>query len=389
VRSVISRTADRLLHTVALDRLPPVPPDVAEFHASVPVVDLLVGTPIFRPELLRRRRRGHVDLPRLIEGGVDLVGFTIATRHPDLRGTLSTPHFWSVGVPARWLGSDMAIAGAFIDRIEGWAVASGGRLRLVREVDDLPGAGRGSSGESGESGESGGSGGSVRAFIGVQGGHVLEGDLANVERLHARGVRMMAPAHVMDNALVSSNTGRRAYGLTVFGREVVAELERVGIVVDLAHMSPAGIRDTLPLLKRPFVLSHTGFQRLSGATSRIPGRRFTPRNRNLGDREARLVGEAGGVVGLTLSTRLLGGDDLDAVARTVDAALELCGPTKVAIGSDFDGALRMVCDVTGLPTVTARLLAGGLDRQTVARVMGGNALRVLTGIWSGRSRGPC
>ncbi|MBA3627518.1 MAG: membrane dipeptidase, partial [Chloroflexi bacterium] len=375
MRSVISRTADRLLHTVALDRLPPVPPDVAEFHASIPVVDLLVGTPLFRPKLLLRRRRGHVDLPRLIEGGVDLVGFTIATRHPDLRGTLSTPHFWSLGVPWRALGSDMAMAGTFIDRVEGWAVASGGRLRLVREVDDLPGAARGSSGESGESGESGGSGGSVRAFIGVQGGHVLEGDLANVERLHARGVRMMALAHVMDNALVGSNTGRRAYGLTVFGREVVAELERAGIVVDLAHMSPAGIRDTLPLLKRPFVLSHTGFQRLSGATSRIPGRRFTPRNRNLGDREARLVGEAGGVVGLTLSTRLLGGEDLDAVARTVDAALELCGPTKVAIGSDFDGALRMVCDVTGLPTVTARLLAGGLDRQTVAGVMGGNALR--------------
>ncbi len=382
MRSVISRTADRLLHTVVLDRLPPVPPDVAEFHASIPVVDLLVGTPLFRPELLRRRRRGHVDLPRLIKGGVDLVGFTIATRHPDLRGTLSTPHFWSLGVPRRSLGSDMAMAGTFIDRVEGWAVASGGRLRLVREVADLPGAGRG------RSGESGGSGGSVRAFIGVQGGHVLEGDLANVERLRARGVRMVALAHVMDNALVGSNTGRRAHGLTGFGREVVAELERAGIVVDLAHMSPAGIRDTLPLLKRPFVLSHTGFRRLSSRASRVAGRKFTPRNRNLGDEEARSVAEAGGVVGLTLSTSLLGGDDLDTVARTVDAALELCGPTKVAIGSDFDGALRMVCDVAGLPAVTGRLLAGGLDRQIVAGVMGGNALRVLAGIWSGRSRGP-
>ncbi|MBA2275914.1 MAG: membrane dipeptidase [Chloroflexi bacterium] len=379
MRSVISRTADRLLHTVALDRLPPVPPDVAEFHASIPVVDLLVGTPLFRPELLRRRRRGHVDLPRLIEGGVDLVGFTIATRHPDLRGTLSTPHFWSVGVPARALGSDMAIAGAFIDRIEGWAAASGSRLRLVQEAADLPVAEHGGPTKTGGSD---GSGGQVRAFIGVQGGHVLEGDVANVERLHARGVRMLALAHVMDNALVGSNTGRRAHGLTGFGREVIAELERVGIVVDLAHMSPAGIRDTLPLLKRPFLLSHTGFQRLSGATSRIPGRKFTPRNRNLGDDEARLVAEAGGVVGLTLSTLLLGGDDLDAVARTVNAALELCGPAKVAIGSDLDGALRMVCDVTGLPAITGRLSGGGLDRETVAGVMGGNALRVMDEVWS-------
>ncbi len=379
MRSVISRTGDRLLHTVALDRLPPVPPDVAEFHASIPVVDLLVGTPLFRPELLRRRRRGHVDLPRLIEGGVDLVGFTIATRHPDLRGTLSTPHFWSVGVPARALGSDMAIAGAFIDRIEGWAAASGSRLRLVQEAADLPVAEHGGPTKAGGSD---GSGGQVRAFIGVQGGHVLEGDVANVERLHARGVRMLALAHVMDNALVGSNTGRRAHGLTGFGREVIAELERVGIVVDLAHMSSAGIRDTLPVLTRPFLLSPTGFRRLRGATSRIPGRKFTPHDRNLGDDEARLVAEAGGVVGLTLSTLLLGGDDLDAVARTVNAALELCGPAKVAIGSDLDGALRMVCDVTGLPAITGRLSGGGLDRETVAGVMGGNALRVMDEVWS-------
>ncbi|MDQ3553082.1 MAG: membrane dipeptidase [Chloroflexota bacterium] len=373
MRSVISRTADRLLNTVALDRLPLVPPEVADFHASIPVVDLLVGTPLFRPELLQRRRRGHVDLPRLVEGGVDLVGFTIATRHPDLRGTLSTPHFRSLGVPARALGSDMAIAAAFIGRIEGWAAASSGRLRLAREAADLPVEGRG------------GSGGAVRAFMGVQGGHVLEGDPANVERLHARGVRMLALAHVMDNALVGSNTGRRAYGLTDFGREVVAESERAGIVVDLAHMSPAGIRDIVPLLHRPFVLSHTGFRRLSGRASRIPGRKFTPRSRNLGDEEARSVAEAGGVVGLTLSTLLLGGHDLDAVARTVDAALELCGPSNVALGSDFDGALRMVCDVAGLPAVTARLLDRGLDRQTVAGVMGGNALRVLEGAWRNRS----
>lgn len=372
MRRVISRSADRLLNTTALRQrqLPLVPSDVAGFHAAIPVVDLLVGTSLFRPQLLRRRRRGHVDLPRLIEGGVDLVGFTIATRHPDLRGTLSTPHFWSVGVPAGALGSDGAMAGAFIARVEGWVLASDGRLRLARESEDLPVTGGGESG------------GPVRAFIGVQGGHVLEGDPANVERLHARGVRMLALAHVMDNALVGSNTGRRAHGLTGLGREVVAELERLRIVVDLAHMSAAGIRDTLPLLRRPFVLSHTGFLRLSGGTSRIPGRRFTPRNRNLGDEEARRVAEAGGVVGLTLSTLLLGGEDLDAVARTVDAALELCGPTRVAIGSDFDGALRMVCDVAGLPAITARLLQGGHDRETVAGVMGGNALRVLTEVWS-------
>jgi microsomal dipeptidase-like Zn-dependent dipeptidase len=66
----------------------------------------------------------------------------------------------------------------------------------------------------------------------------------------------------------------------------------------------------------------------------------------------------------------------------VDTALELCGPASVAIGSDFDGALRTVCDVTGMPAATARLLAGGLDRETVAGVMGANALRAFAEAWS-------
>ncbi len=369
MRSVISRTADRVLHTTA-GATYPVSEEAAAFHASVPVVDLVVGTALFRPGLLSRRRRGHVDLPRLIEGGVDLVGFTVATRHPDRRGTLSTPHLWSVGVPAGALRSDMAIASAIIARIDGWAASSAGRLAMVRNQADLAAVGAGRSGAS-----SGGS--AVRAFIGIQGGHVLERDPANVARLQARGVRLFALAHVMDNELVGSNTGVRGGGLTGLGREVVAELERVGIVVDLAHMSPAGIRDTVPLLSRPFVLSHTGFTRLSGALSRVPRRRFTPGRRNVGDDEARLVAEAGGVIGLTMSTYLLGGSDLDAVARAMDAGLELAGPERLAIGSDFDGGLRTVFDVTGLPRVTARLLAAGQDRSTVAAFLGGNALRVL------------
>lgn len=354
---------DRLLHTTGIASPQPIDPEIAAFHAAQRVVDLVVGTPLFRPDVLQRRRHGHVDLPRLRAGGVDLVGFTIATRHPDLRGTLSTPHFWSLGLSARQLASDMAIARALLTRIDGWIATSGGQLRPVRTRTDLEQVGR--------------SGGSVSVFVGVQGGHILEGDLANLVELRDRGVVMVAPAHVMDNALVGSNTGRRSGGLTGYGREAVAEIQRLGMLVDLAHMSGAGIRDTLPLVHRPFLLSHTGFTRLSNAGSRIPGRRFTPRNRNLGEREARMVAEAGGVIGLTLSTRLLGGEGLDAVRRAVDEGLALAGPGQLALGSDMDGALRVVCDAAGLPAVTAALLGGGLDRDTVAALLGGNALRIL------------
>lgn len=360
-RRVISQAADRLLHRTALPGAQRVSAEAAELHAAVPVVDLLVGTAIMRPGFLPRRRHGHADLPRLRAGGVDLVGLSIATRHPDLRGTFSTPFFWSQGLPRSVLASDMAIAEALIDRIEGWEAGSRGALRIVRGREDFDQVGPGADW--------------LGAFIGVQGGQVLDGDLSNLARLRERGLCMLAPAHVMDNALVGSSTGALRGGLTGLGREVVAECERLGVVVDLAHMSAAGIHDTLPLLNRPFVLSHTGFIELAGGGSR--GMRYSPRTRNLASEQAGLVAEAGGVIGLTLSTWLLGGQDLDAVGRAFDLGLEIGGPDKVAIGSDMDGGLRMVVDAAGMPALADVLLRNGHDRETVAAVLGGNALRVL------------
>jgi microsomal dipeptidase-like Zn-dependent dipeptidase len=335
----------------------------AELHSSVPVVDLLVGTAIMRPGFLRRRRTGHVDLPRARDGWIDLVGLSIATRLPDLRGTYSTPFFWSQGLSVRALRSDLGIADALIDRIECWESESGRAFRIVRTKADLAAVGA--------------LGGPTHAFLGVQGGHVLEGQVANLERLHARGVRMFALAHVMDNALVGSDTGVRRGGLTAFGREVIAECERLGVVVDLAHMSEAGIRDALPLLRRPFALSHTGFTALAGETSRW--RRYSPGTRNVPSELARDVAAAGGVVGITLSTWLLGGETLETFGRAVDLALELCGPERVAIGSDLDGGLRAIVDAAAYPMLTAELLRRGHGPATVAAVMGGNALRLLRG----------
>ena len=357
----MSRLVDRALHRTALRPPFAVRPDVAEFHREIPVVDLVVGTVLFRNDFLRRRHAGHVDLLRLEEGGVDLLGLTVATRFPDLRGTLSTPHFRSLGIPVSWRSTNMKLAEAFVRRIESWSKGSAGRLGLVRCAEELS--------------DTRARADRVAAFIGVQGGHVLDRDIANVRRLHALGVRMLAPAHVMDNELVGSNTGVRRHGLTWLGREVVGELEREGIVVDLAHMSSAGIRDALPLLRRPFFLSHTGFRELAGGRSRW--RRYSPANRNVDSDDARLVAEAGGVIGLTLSTQLLGGSDLAVAVRAFRFAADLVGVEHLAVGSDFDGGLRTIFDVTGLPLLTQGLLDAGFARDEVAAIMGGNALRVL------------
>jgi microsomal dipeptidase-like Zn-dependent dipeptidase len=366
---VISQVVDRVLNRVAI-RMPGIArPDVLEFHRSIPVVDLVVGTVLFRRDVLAPIAHGHVDLPRLESAGVDLVGLTIATRFPNLRGTLSGPHFRSLGLPAD--ASNMALAEALIARIRGWAADTNERLQVVGAPQALDGMGAADRRAAARD--------RVRAFIGAQGGHVLDGDIANVERLASLGVRMLALSHVMDNELVGSGSGATGVGLTPFGREVIGELERCGVVVDLAHMSSAGIRDSLEVMRRPFVVSHTGFTERAGA--RRLWTRYSAATRNLSRDDTRLVAQAGGVIGVTLSTLLIGGRTLDAALDSFAYAAELASPEQVALGSDFDGALETVFDVTGLPLLTQGLLDRGFSRPEVAGMMGGNAVRVLAGAW--------
>jgi len=334
--------------------------DLAQaIHASSAIVDLVVGSALFRHRFLTAGR-GLVDLPRLQSAGVNVVGLTVATRFPDLRGTLSNWHFRSLGAPAAALRSNMALADWHIGRIERWVTESGGRLLLIRRRADLE--------------RCLAPGGPVGILLGVQGGHVLGGQLTNAWRLHRLGVRMLSPAHVMDNDLVGSGTGRARGGLTGLGREAIGELERVGIMVDLAHMSRVGLEQALPLLRRPFLLSHTGLVEIHGAGSRW--RRYSPATRNVPAELARLVGQSGGLVGAVLATALNGGG-LERAVELIQRLVAEAGRTRVAIGSDMDGALRGAIDAAGLPLLTDALLSAGLERATVEGVMGGNAASFL------------
>jgi membrane dipeptidase len=321
----------------------------------------VVGSALFGDSFTRAGGGGQVDLPRLRAAGVNVVGLSVATAWPDVRGTLSRWHFKSLGLPASAAGSKLAIAEWVIGRISRWCADSDGQMIVVRSADDVQTCLT--------------RGGPLGVVIAVQGGHVLEGDLHNVARLRELGVRMFALAHVMDNALVGSSTGRHARGLTLYGQEVIAELERQSILVDLAHMSLVGIEDALPLLHRPFVLSHTGLTEIAGRRSRW--RRYSPATRNIPASVATDIGEAGGLVGVVLSTRLLGGDGLSDAVATIKLALDSAGAEHVAIGSDMDGALKMVIDSEGLPALTTALLDSGLSPSVVEGVIGGNAVAVL------------
>ena len=368
---MIDRIVDRALHTVSEPRPHPASRAALDLHGRAPVVDLLVGTVLFRRRFLERSPVGHVDLPRLRQGGVNLVGMSIATRFPDRRGTLSAAQFLSLGVPARVLGSDLEMIEHMVGRLDAWDASSEGRFRVVRSAADLetvlaPG-------------------GPVGAFVGVQGGQVLAGSpdrMARVlARLHTAGVRMLAIAHVMDNPLAGSGTGRRAGGLTPLGRRAVAGLETSGMLVDLAHASSATIRDAVPVLTRPPVVSHTGFVERAARPSRW--RRYSAASRNVRMADARVVSEAGGVVGVTTAVSLLGGETARDLVDTVRFAIDELGADHVAIGSDMDGALRSVIDAAGFPVLTDGLLAAGVPEADVAAFLGGNAITVLRMVMAG------
>jgi microsomal dipeptidase-like Zn-dependent dipeptidase len=142
-------------------------------------------------------------------------------------------------------------------------------------------------------------------------------------------------------------------------------MQERGMLVDLAHASPRAIQDVLALARRPVVSSHGG----------VKGTCDNPRN--LGDEEVRGIAGTGGVVGIGFWDAAVCGGDARAIARAVRHAVHLVGAEHVALGSDFDGAVRTPFDASGLARVTDALLEAGLSEDQVRAVMGESALRVL------------
>jgi microsomal dipeptidase-like Zn-dependent dipeptidase len=165
--------------------------------------------------------------------------------------------------------------------------------------------------------------------------------------------------------VAGSAHGWRKGGLTAFGRAAVGRLDSLGAIIDLAHASGATIDDVLALTSRPPLISHTG------VTGTCPG------PRNVSDDVLVRVAGRGGLVGIGFWDEAVCGDDARAIARAIGHAVRVAGIEHVALGSDFDGAVRVPFDATGLPLVTAALMEQGFSRDEVAAVMGGNVRRFL------------
>ncbi len=333
------------------------------FHQGLFVADLHADSLLWSRDLRRRGNYGHVDLPRLEEGNVALQVFGLVTQVPkgqnfernsgdtDAIGLMTAVARW----PPRTWKNNFERARYQCQKLERLERSSRGELMRILKRSDLRRlVERRAAGEN-----------IVGGMLGLEGAQALNGELANLEKLFDAGLRMIGLSHFFDTPVAGSAHGVEQGGLTELGRRVVAESERLGIAIDLAHASPATRRDVLAMATRPIVVSHTGVR----ATCAGP--------RNLTDEDLAAIAATGGVVGIGFFEGATCGNDLDAILDAVEHAVRVIGADHVAMGSDFDGAVETPFDVAGMALITEGLMARGMSHGDIAKIMGSNVVRVL------------
>ncbi|HEX9963652.1 MAG TPA: dipeptidase [Allosphingosinicella sp.] len=351
------------MNKVVATPLPTIGARARALHPRLAVADMHADTLLWQRSLLDPSARGQVDLPRLEAGNVALQVFSSVTKTPkgqnyEANGP-DTDNITLLAVtqlqPPRTWTSLLQRSLWHSEKLRRAEAASQGRLRIVRSGIDVRrlladrAAGRKVTG----------------ALLSIEGLQNLEGRLENVGRLHAAGFRMAGLAHFFDNEVAGSMHGHKKGGLTPLGRQVVREMERRGMIVDIAHSSHAAVAEVLAMARRPVVSSHGGVQ----ATCRV--------NRNLTDEEIRGVARTGGLVGIGYWDAAVCDLRPAAVAAAVAHVRDLVGIDHVALGSDFDGAVTTGFDTAGLVNVTQALVDRGFTDEEIAKVMGGNLLRLL------------
>jgi membrane dipeptidase len=322
-------------------------------HDAYPAIDLHADTLMWtrwlgydiharhEPPLWRSVFGGHVDLPRMRQGGVGAQFFSLVSL-PVAKGMRGLAH----------------VVHEQIDALDDAIERRPDALRLARTASEVEACARD---------------GAIAALLGIEGAHALEGDLDQVEVFARRGVRYLGLLHFSANeaGYPAYGRGRRdADGLTPWGFELVRRCEAAGVLVDLAHINRAGFLDACKVSTRPPIVSHTG---VLGAFEHW---------RNIDDAQLRAVADRGGVVGVIFDRRYLGGDGIAPVVKHLLHVLDVVGEDVPALGSDWDGMIiptRGLADPRGLPSLTDALLDAGVSERVVAKLLRRNALRVLAG----------
>jgi len=294
--------------------------------------------------LAERSAQGHIDLPRLLEGGVTAQVFALFLQD----------HYLPAGAARQTL--------RLLDTLYGALAEHAAQLVLALQAKDI---------------ERTKEDHKVAAVIGFEGAEALEGDLGLLRVFHRLGLRLLTVAWSRRNqaadGVAEAVTGG---GLTNFGRQLVEECNRLGIILDISHLAPAGVSDVLEASAAPVIASHSNAQALC------------PHARNLTDEQLVGVARSGGVVGITFVPAFIQQEEeqanLDRLLDHVDHIVGVAGIDHVGLGSDFDGfgpgAPQGLEDVTCMPGITAGLLERGYSPADVRSILGLNFLRVFRAV---------
>ncbi|HNW27954.1 MAG TPA: dipeptidase [Spirochaetota bacterium] len=346
----------------------PLPPPSARARALVKkifIADLHCDALLWNRDLRERNSRGHVDIPRLIEGGTALQTFSVVSKAPlGMMGygdnvsdscDLETMGLIAQRWPPRTWSSLRERALYQSERMRAYSRTPGGRCALITSVESLDRYLERRAHDRAI----------TAALLSVEGAQVLEGDTGNIEVLFRAGFRMMSPTHFFDNDMGGSAHGVKKYGLTQKGKTMIRLMEAKGMIVDLAHASPDTIDDVLAMAARPVVVSHTGV------------RGVCPGVRNISDRHIRMIAEKGGLIGIGYFPKATCGETLESVVRSIRYAVDRAGVRHVGLGSDYDGLVQVPFDTTGMASLADALLDNGFTEDEVSLIMGGNVLRLL------------
>ena len=335
--------------------------DATALHESLFVADLHSDSMLWKRDLRKRSDTGHMDLPRLQEGNVALQVFSATTKSPEgqnyEKNTADSDRITALAIlqlwPPRTWTSIYERAVYQLEKLKD--LADGTDLVLITSRQDLESliADRVNGGNA------------IGAIYLIEGGHPLEGDIDNLDRLYEQGLRIVGLTHFFDNELGGSLHGISGEGLTEFGRAVVRRANELGLIIDIAHASPAMVRDVIALSDRPLILSHGG----------VKGACDTPRN--LDDDLMLEFAAHGGLLGVGYWDGAVCDVTPAGIVRTMRYAIDLMGVEHVALGSDYDGATAVLVDTSELAALTGEMLRQGFTEEEIRLVMGENVKRFL------------
>ncbi len=374
---------DRLLNGVSLD--PPYDVQVStpalQLHQNLFVADLHADTLLWKKNILERHDSGHVDVPRLLEGNIALQAFTVFTKIPlPYIRIFSTPWLqpyftepapdvatllaiWQLGDDQK-RGSLQERALYYADVLADAANDPAGQLTLIKTKQDLQDylVRRATNQQI------------TAGFLGLEGAHALEGDVNNVQKFFDKGYRMMGLVHWFDNKFAGSSAGLEgpAGGLKQKGVELIKELGRHHIILDLSHASVQTIEDVLYLYDHPpfsplpaLIVSHTG---VKGTCDRG--------GRNLHTRHIERIVDHNGLIGIGLYTDAVCGEGVEKSVEAIEWVVNILGRARgvrhVALGSDFDGGVTTHFDASGMALVTQALQFRGFTDHEIRKIMGEN-----------------